>query len=141
MVQQRDTLADFPSGFDVCITNPPWLARNSATVRDLEFPECDYDNLYKFALEKCLDNCDWVAALVPESFIRAELFRDRLSDFVSLTSRLFSDTGHPVGLALFDPFPMTDVKVWSGRERIGWLSDIESLRPLLRKNGPEDTVQ
>ena len=136
-VQQRDTLADFPSDFDVCITNPPWLARNSATVRGLVFPDCTHDNLYQFALEKCLDNCDWVAALVPESFIRAELFRDRLSDFVSLTSSLFSDTGHPVGLALFDPFPMTDVEVWSGRERIGWLSDIESLRPLLRKNGPE----
>ena len=36
-VVERDTLADFPSGFNVCITNPPWLARNSATVRGLSF--------------------------------------------------------------------------------------------------------
>ena len=136
-VIQRDTLARFPSNFEVCVTNPPWLAKNSATVRGLEFPDCGYDDLYKFALEKCLDNCPWVAALVPESFIRAGIFQDRLSDFVSLTSRLFSDTGHPVGLALFRPDSVADVKLWSGRTRLGWMSEIESLRPLPRKDGPE----
>ena len=136
-VSERDTLTDFPSGFDVCVTNPPWLARNSATVRGLDFPVCRYDDLYKFALEKCLDNCGWVAALVPESFIRAGLFQERLSDFVSLTSNLFTDTGHPVGLALFQPSPLEDVRVWSGKERVGWLSDMESLRPKPKPEGPE----
>jgi len=136
-VSRRDTLKDFPEGFDVCVTNPPWLARNSATVRGLDFPVCRYDDLYKFALEKCLDNCGWVAALVPESFIRAGLFQERLSDFVSLTSNLFTDTGHPVGLALFQPIPLQDVKVWSGKERVGWLSDMESLRPKPKPDGPE----
>lgn len=136
-VVQRDTLARFPSSFEVCVTNPPWLAKNSATVRGLAFPDCRHDDLYKFALEKCLDNCPWVAALVPESFIRAGIFQDRLSDFVSLTSRLFSDTGHPVGLALFRPDSVADVKLWSGRKRLGWMSELESLRPLPRKDGPE----
>ena len=50
---------------------------------------------------------------------------------------MFSDTGHPVGLALFHPLPVVDVKIWSRRERIGWLSDLESLRPVPRKDGPE----
>jgi hypothetical protein len=136
-VGYRDTLRDFPSEFDVCITNPPWLARNSATVRGLRFPECGYDDLYKHTLEKCLDNCGWVAALVPESFIRAGLFQERLSDFVSLTSNLFTDTGHPVGMALFQPAPLEDVKVWSGHSKIGWLSDMESLRPNPKQNGQE----
>ena len=85
-VEMRDTLDAFPLGFDVCITNPPWLAKNSVTARGLAFPDCSYDDLYKFALEKCLDNCGWVAALVPELFIRASLFQERLTDFVSLTS-------------------------------------------------------
>ena len=35
----RDTLADFPTSYDVCVTNPPWLAKNSATVRGISFPD------------------------------------------------------------------------------------------------------
>lgn len=136
-VRERNTLTDFPSGFHVCVTNPPWLARNSATVRGLDFPVCRYDDLYKFALEKCLDHCGWVAALVPESFIRTGLFQERLSDFISLTSHLFTDTGHPVGLALFQAVPLEDIKVWSGKKRVGWLSDMESMRPRPKKDGPK----
>lgn len=128
-VCRRDTLASFPAGYDVCITNPPWLAKNSASVRGIRFRAGDHDDLYKFALERCLDNCGWVAALVPESFIRAKLFQDRLTDFVSLTARLFADTGHPAGLALFQPTPAKDVRVWSGQSCVGWLSALEALRP------------
>jgi hypothetical protein len=35
----RNSLEDFPVGYKVCITNPPWLAKNSATRRDLFFPK------------------------------------------------------------------------------------------------------
>ena len=45
-VKLRDTLTDFPTGYEVCITNPPWLAKNSATRRGLAFPETPYDDLY-----------------------------------------------------------------------------------------------
>ena len=84
-VQQRDTLADFPTGFGVCITNPPWLARNSASRRGLPFPsDTLHDDIYKYALEKCLTHCQWVAAIIPEAFIRSGLFLHRLRDFVSL---------------------------------------------------------
>ena len=30
-VETRNTLDDFPKNFDIAITNPPYLARNSAT--------------------------------------------------------------------------------------------------------------
>ena len=87
-VRQRDTLAEFPKGFDVCITNPPWLARNSATRRGLPFPsDTQHDDIYKYALEKCLTHCKWVAAIIPEAFIRSGLFLHRLRDFVSLVPR------------------------------------------------------
>ena len=90
-VAQRDTLADFPRGFNVCITNPPWLARNSATRRGLPFPEAtDHDDLYKYALEQCLTYCGWVAAIIPEAFIRSGLFLQRLSDFISLVPQTHS---------------------------------------------------
>lgn len=128
-VKRRDTLNSFPKGFDVCVTNPPWLAKNSATARGLGFPECRHDDLYKFALEKCLDNCPWVAALVPESFIKANLFQERLEAFVSLTASIFSDTAHPVGLALFAPEESEDVTVWSGHDEIGALEELRAHLP------------
>ena len=128
-VHRRDTITSFPKSFDVCVTNPPWLAKNSATARKLPFPECQYDDLYKFALKKCLDNCGWVAALVPESFIRAELFHPRLTDFVSLTASMFEDTAHPVGLALFEPEESEDVAVWSGHNCVGTLNELQKCLP------------
>ena len=135
-VKKRNTLKNFPEGYDVCITNPPWLAKNSASVRELPFPECQYDDIYKLALEKCLVHCPWVAALVPESFIRAHLFQDRLQTFISLTSRMFKDTGHPVGLALFEPTSIKHTHVWSGHRKVGNLSELQELRPLPAPNGP-----
>ncbi len=134
-VRYRDTIADFPTGFEVCVTNPPWLARNSATVRGMPFPDTPYDDLYKAALEKCLDNCAFVAALVPESFVRTDLFTDRLAAFVSLTSSLFLDTGHPVGLALFVEKPVAETDVWSGGTYIGSLDRLKEMRPIPKPDG------
>ena len=134
-VKQRDTIEEFPTGYDICVTNPPWLAKNSASVRGLAYPDCQYDDLYKYALEKCLDNCAYIAALVPESFIAANLFQDRLQSFVSLTAKMFMDTGHPVGLALFGPDPICDVEIWSGLERIGLLSLMKKYKPEPQQEG------
>ena len=145
-VKLRDTLADFPKGYDVCITNPPWLAKNSATRRGLAFPESSYDDLYKFALNKCINHCAYVAALVPESFIRASLFQERMSDFVSLTGDMFIDTDNPVGLALFAPDITPDVQVWRNSKKLGTLSKLESYRPRaknrdnVRFNDPDGNV-
>lgn len=154
-VVQRDTLADFPTGFDVCITNPPWLARNSATRRGLPFPEAtEHDDLYKYALEQCLTHCGWVAAIIPEAFIRSGLFLERLSDFISLvpqaqgtteqkykkrdTSYMFEDTEHPVGLALFAPRVTPDVRVWRNNQFLGGLNELR--RHLPRPSGNRSIV-
>ena len=133
-VRRRNTLKDFPQGFEVCITNPPWLAKNSASVRGLPFPDTRHDDLYKVAVERCLENCGWVAALVPESFIRAGLFQGRLMHFVSLTGKMFVDTGHPVGLALFGPNVSKNVTVWRNAEKVGLLSALEKARPTADKS-------
>jgi len=134
-VKRKDTLKCFPKGYSVCVTNPPWLAKNSATIRGLRFPDCTYDDIYKFALKRCLDNCAYVAALVPESFITANLFQERLKSFVSLTSGLFEDTQHPVGLAMFKPECSKDVVVWSGNKKVGMLSCLKSIKPNPKEHG------
>ena len=53
-VVKRDTIKDFPKGYKVAITNPPYLAKNSATRRELEYLGDPYDDLYKKALEVML---------------------------------------------------------------------------------------
>ena len=128
-VRRRDTIKKFPAGFDVCVTNPPWFGKSSARKQGVNLPDMDYDDLYKHAIGLCLENCGWVAAVVPESFIRSGLFRDRLTDFVSHTGRLFDNTEHPVGLALFAPEPSKDVVVWRNRTRVGKMSVIEKMAP------------
>ena len=162
-IVQRDTLADFPKGFNACITNPPWLARNSATRRGLPFPEATrYDDLYKYALEQCLTHCEWVAAIIPEAFIRSGLFQQRLRDFISLVpqtqygkkqeiqrketpyyppakgsrgvSVMFEDTEHPVGLALFAPYTTSDVRVWRNNQPLGGLDELRTHLPQPSRN-------
>lgn len=102
-VEKRDVLKNFPKGHLLAITNPPYLAKNSATRRGLEYVGEPYDDLYKKSLEVMLDNCEYVAAIIPESFITANLFHDRLSVLISLTCKMFDDTECPVCLALFEP--------------------------------------
>lgn len=123
---QRDTIADYPQGFQVAITNPPYLARNSATRAGLPFPKTEYDDVYKLALSVMLENTPYVAAIIPESFITSGLFTNRLNSVVSLTCKMFDDTECPVCLALFVPEETDDFTVYRMNHRIGSYTEIKS---------------
>lgn len=127
-VLHKDTLIDFPKGYNVCITNPPYLAKNSATRRKLNYPCTDYDDLYKYALSKCLENCENVGAIIPASFLNSGLFRNRLSHYILLSSKMFNDTEHPVCLALFKK-NSKQIKIYDGDNYIGLLSELERKLP------------
>lgn len=124
----KDTLKDFPQGFKVCITNPPYLAQNSARRRGLFYPNTKYDDLYKFAISKCLENCEYVGAIIPASFLNAKIFRDRLSHYILLNNQMFSDTEHPVCLALFTK-KAHNTQIYEGNKHLGLLSEIEAKTP------------
>lgn len=132
-VQFRDSLEDFPKEIDICITNPPWLARNSATRRKLPFPETPYDDLYKHCLKKCLDHCLHVAALIPASFLQSNLFQDRLKTYILLHKTLFRDTENPVCLALFTSKKTEETDVFHDNKFIGELKTLERKKPLPRR--------
>ena len=95
-VKQRDTIANFPEGFTAAITNPPYLYKSSAKRRGLAFTNDKYDDLYKVSLDVMLNNLDYVAAIIPESFMNSGLFHNRLYAVISLTCRMFSDTECPL---------------------------------------------
>lgn len=112
-------------------------AHKDVASRDalFDFPDEEYGNLYQYALDNCLTNCSWVVALIPESFIRTRLFRKRLRTFISVTQCLFTETGHPVELALLGPHKTADTKVWISNTYSGKLTGLESCFPSPRRNG------
>lgn len=103
-VTKRDTLVDFPKDYNVCITNPPYLRKAAASRLKLYFPPSQYDDVYMLALEQILCHCKYAAVIVPESFVNAHLFVDRLECVISLNMKMFADTEFPVCLALFAPY-------------------------------------
>lgn len=102
-IEKRDTLKNFPKRYSIIITNPPYLAKNSATRRKLKYPRCEYVDLYRYALCMMLENSKFVAAIIPESYITNVLFENRLLKVISLTTKMFNDTDCPSCLALFVP--------------------------------------
>ncbi len=109
---QQDTIKNYPKWYNVVITNPPYLAKNSATRRWLLYEYPEYEDLYQKCLEVMLDNTKFVAAIIPESFINSKLFVNRLYSFVSLTCKMFEDTECPVCLALFVPQDIKNNEIW-----------------------------
>lgn len=124
-IKEQDILKNYPKGFSVAITNPPYLAKNSATRNNLPFPETKYDDLYKVCLETMLNNNKYVAAIIPESFITQGLFHNRLYGVVSLTCKMFKDTDCPVCLALFNDNKTKDFVIYSDNKKIGHYQQIK----------------
>ena len=124
----RDTIQSFPAGFDVCITNPPYLAKNSATRKGTTFNFGAYQDVFEIALREMLNACGWVAAIIPESFLTRGIFHNRLEFVISLTQNMFDDTEFPVCLAVFSPSPSSDFEVWRNDTWLGNFSDLELAR-------------
>ena len=118
-IKKRDTIKNFPKGFEVAITNPPYLAKNSATRNSLVYQGDPYDDLYKKCLEVMLGQVSYVAAIIPESFITAGIFQERLDAVISLTCKMFNDTDCPVCLALFSKDETPDFHVFRMDDYLG----------------------
>lgn len=123
---KRDTIKDFPAGYRIAITNPPYLSKNSATRRGLSYPNTEYDDLYKLCLDLMLKNCDYVAAIIPETFITSGLFHNRIYSIVSLTCKMFDDTDCPVCLAMFSPEHNDSFSLYRMDEYIGLYSELRA---------------
>ncbi len=102
-ITKQDTIENFPKQAPTVITNPPYLAKNSASKMKLEYKYNEWDDLYKKCLDVILTNCDYAAAIIPESFITAGIFHNRLYATISIVTKMFEDTDCPVCLALFIP--------------------------------------
>lgn len=119
-VKRRDTIKKFPQGYSVGVTNPPWLAKNSAKRRGLDIPDLGkYQDLYQLCIEKCLDNLDYLCAIIPESFITSGLFKERLQSVVSINEQIFEETESPCCLAVWGKEHTGDFEIWVGEKYVG----------------------
>ena len=75
-VEQMDTILNFPNGYDICITNCPYLGKSSARRRKIDYPWSE-DDLYKVCLNIILNSCRYAAVIIPESFITSRIHRVR----------------------------------------------------------------
>ena len=130
-IEQRNTLLDYPSVAGVVVTNPPYIARNSARRRGLIFPTTIYQDAYLEALHLMLAHSAYVAAIVPAAFGTLSLFRDRLTHLIDLPFHdMFEDTNHPVCLALFEP-SSNGSALWAWDRKLGFETQLRRALPNL----------
>ena len=130
-VARRDTIRNFPTGFDTCVSNPPWLGRYSAKRRGLPWPDIYFDDLYKHCLELALAHCQHVAFIVPATFLQSGQFQDRLASVTFLHRKMFVDTDNPVCLALFRARPVRDVQIYYDDKFAGSLDQLRRFVPAI----------
>lgn len=121
----QDTIKDFPKGYKLVITNPPYLAKNKATILDSNNFDYNFDDLYLKCLDLMLKNCDFVAAIIPESFITSNKYQDRLYCVISLEMKMFDDTEVPVCLALFNKEKTDDFFIVKNNINIGYYKELK----------------
>jgi hypothetical protein len=115
-VKQQNTLASFPVGYKVCITNPPYLAKTVVSRKKLSVV-LTHEDLYLDALQVCLDNCEYVAAIIPATYWNQNLFKDRLYAWDKFDMKLFSYTDNPAGVAYFVPYKVKTTRTFiNGKE-------------------------
>lgn len=145
-IKGRDMINNYPESVPaVVVTNPPYLAKNSATRRGLAYPNTEYDDVYKLCLGIMLKKHKYVAAIIPESFIRTNLFSERLFAIISLNCEMFEDTDCPVCLALWVEKPTKDYKIYfSNGFCAGGMSELRKFEPHYSGeysfNNPEGTL-
>jgi hypothetical protein len=114
---ERDTMKEFPTGYKVCITNPPYLAKTVVSRKKLPVV-LNHEDLYLDALERCLDNCEYVAAIIPSTYYNQSALKDRLYAWDKIDYKLFDDTDAPVGVAYFVPWQVQTTKTYVSGERV-----------------------
>lgn len=111
LVIQQDTMINFPNNYEICITNPPYLAKTTSSRKKLPVI-LKYDDLYLDCLEKILENCKYVAVIIPSTFYGKNMFTERLYAWDKIDRVMFDDTDNPIGVAYFVPHKVEKTKYY-----------------------------
>lgn len=119
----------------IIITNPPYIAKQSASRKNLDlstyFNESNYDDVYLIALDKMIEAQDYIVAIIPESFINSNYKQKNLINSITiLEENPFEDTENPVCVVCFDGKRKSfdQIKVFRGNDYLNTLEYFENLR-------------
>ncbi len=140
--EYNDSLINIPHlNKAIIITNPPYLAKNSATRKKIDlwsyFKNSIYEDLYLIALDKMLAAQKYVVAIIPESFINSNFKNKKLlSSITILESNPFSDTEVPVCIACFDGInkDYNQIRVYKNNSYFNNLAAINNIRLIPSNN-------
>lgn len=143
--ENNDSLKSIPEVKDsIIITNPPYLTNFSAKRRGIYtevakyFEKSQFVDLYQLAIAKCLENNEFVVAIIPETFINSDFPKERLLQVTILEENPFEDTECPVCVACFDGNVKSSDKigVYKNNTYLGNLGYFES-----QKIKPKNTLK
>jgi hypothetical protein len=119
----------------IIITNPPYLAKQSATRRKIDlsnyFQYSKYDDIYLIALDRMLEAQKYVVAIIPESFINSSFTNKHLLHSITvLEDNPFLDTDAPVCVVCFDGIKKSfdKIKVYKNDGYVNHLQYIVDVR-------------
>lgn len=102
----NDGLLDVPYWDNaIVVTNPPYLAKNSANRNDLEsykyFEDNNYEDLYQLAIYRVLAKYEHSVFIIPETFFLSKFFRAYIYSYTVIEENPFTDTDCPVCVVCF----------------------------------------
>lgn len=119
----NDSLSGVPKiDNGLVLTNPPYLAKNSAKRQGLDnykyFKDDIFQDLYQIAIQKVLESYDVSVFIIPETFFTTTFFKEHLYSITILEDNPFDDTDFPVCVCCFKKsygFPQrVDYKIYKG---------------------------
>lgn len=103
-----DSLRHIPPTDAIIVTNPPYLAKHSASRKGVAetvasyYADAGLDDLYQIALRRCLEAARFTVAIIPETFLNSDFPKQALVLISVLGRNPFQDTENPVCVACFD---------------------------------------
>ena len=133
----NDSLISIPKiEKSIIITNPPYITKYSAKRKNIlhlvekYFKTTKYDDLYKLAIEKCMENNDYWILIVPETFINSNFPKSRLVSITIIEEKIFNDTDIPICIICFDKNPKDykNIHIYKNEKYIWDLLSLEQKR-------------
>lgn len=131
----NDSLIAISKTKSIIVTNPPYLAKNSAKRKDSKsykyFINNNYEDLYQIAIDKCLKSSNYVVAIIPETYILSNKNSKKyLYSITILEENPFMDTDCPVCVCCFDKQYVGKILVYKNDKFLGYFDDFEQLLPI-----------
>jgi hypothetical protein len=137
----NDSLLSIPRIEWSCIvTNPPYLSNYSASRKGIlenvskYFDGTRYDDLYQRAIDCCLENNDYLIAILPEIYINSWRLSNRLVSLTVIEENIFDDTDCPICIGCFWKEISSEISIYKNDKYIGNMSYFNSLRPQYDKS-------